>query len=88
MQGPLYQPLKWRNPTLLGPVTYNNGKQEELAFEPLVAETPYQEGKAPRPEDIWYRDGSSHGQSLKWRAVAFHPNTEMIWMEDGVQKSR
>ena len=46
---------------LLEPVAYTSGKQEELAFEPLVAETPYLEGKAPIPEDAWYTDGSSHG---------------------------
>ena len=68
---------------LLWPVTYTSGKQEELAFEPLVAESPYQEGLVPIPEDACYIDGSSCGQPLRWRAVAFHPKTETIWMEDG-----
>ena len=52
---------------LSGPVTYTSGKQEELAFEPLVGESPCQEGKPPIPEG-----GSSHEHPLKWRAVAFH----------------
>ena len=71
-------PLSEELQRLLGPVTYTSGKQEELAFEPLVAETPYQEGKAPIPEDAWYTDGSSCGQPPKWRAVAFHPKSETI----------
>ena len=66
---------------------YTSGKQEELAFEPLVAKSPYQEGKAPTPEDAWYTDGSSCGQLPKWRTVVFHPKTETIWMEDGEGKS-
>ena len=53
----------------------------------MVAETPYQEGKAPIPEDAWYADGSSCGRPPKWRAVVFHTKTETIWMEDGEGKS-
>ena len=44
---------------------YTSGKQEELAFEPLVAEGHYQEGIALIPEDAWYTDGYSHGQPPK-----------------------
>ena len=66
---------------------YTSGKQEEFDFESLVAESPYQEEKALIPEDAWYTDGSSHGQPPKWRAVAFHPKTETIWMEGGKGKS-
>ena len=55
-------PLSGELQRLLGPVTYTSGKQEELALEPLVAESPYQEGKTPIPEDAWYTDGSSCGQ--------------------------
>ena len=76
-------PLSGELQRLLGPVTYTSGKQEGLAFQPLLAETPYQEGKAPIREDAWHTDGSSCGQPPKWRAVAFHPNAETIWMEDG-----
>ena len=68
-------------------MTYSNGKQEELAFEPLVAESPYQEGTAPIPEDACYTDSSSCGHLLKWRAVAFRPKTETIWMENGEENS-
>ena len=68
-------------------MTYTSGEQEELAFQSLVAKTPYQERKAPIPEDAWYTDGSSSGQPPKWRAVAFHPKTETIWMENGEGKS-
>ena len=68
-------------------MTYTSEKQEELAFEPLVAESPYREGRAPIPKDAWYTDGSSCGQPPKWRAIAFHPKTETIWMEDGEGKS-
>ena len=39
-------PLTGELQRLLGPVTYTSGKQEELAFQPLVGESPYQEGKA------------------------------------------
>ena len=42
-------PLSEELQRLLGPVTYTSGKQEELGFQPLVAETPYQERKAPKP---------------------------------------
>ena len=42
----LASPLSGELQRLLGPVTYTNGKQEELAFEPLVAKSPYLEGKA------------------------------------------
>ena len=52
-------PLSGELQRLLKPVTYTSEKQEELAFEPLVTETPYQEGKASIPEDAWYTDGSS-----------------------------
>ena len=55
-------PLSGELQCLLGPVTYTNGMQEELVFEPLVAESPYQEGKAPIPEDACYTDSSSRGQ--------------------------
>ena len=46
-------PLSGELQCLLGPVTYTSGKQKELPFEPLAAESPYQEGKAPIPEDAW-----------------------------------
>ena len=85
---PSTSPLSGELHHLLWPVTYTSGKQEELAFQPLVAKTPYQEGKAPIPEDAWYTDGSSYGQPLKWRVVAFHPKIEKIRMEDGEGKSR
>ena len=80
-------PLSGELQRLLGPVTYTSGKREELAFQPLVAESPYQEGKAPIPENAWYTVGSNCGQPPKWRAVAFHPKTETVWMEDGEGKS-
>ena len=35
---------------LLGPVTYASRKQEELAFEPSVAERHHQEGETPITE--------------------------------------
>ena len=79
-------PLSEELQCLLGLVTYTSGKQEELAFEPLVAESPYREGRAPIPEDAWYTDSSSCGQPPMW-AIAFHPKTETIWMEDGEGKS-
>ena len=50
-------PLSGELQHLLGPVTYTSRKQKE----PLVAKSPYQEGKAPIPEDTWYTDVSSHG---------------------------
>ena len=65
-------PLSGELQCLLGPVAYTNGKQEEVAFEPLVAESPYQEGKAPIPEDACYTESCGHGQPPKWRAVTFH----------------
>ena len=68
-------------------MTYTSGKQEELAFEPLEAKSSYQEGKAPIPDSAWCTDDYSHGKPPKWRAVAFHPKTETIWMEDGEGKS-
>ena len=43
-------PLSEELQHLLGPVTYTSEKQEELAFEPLVAESPYREGRAPYPK--------------------------------------
>ena len=58
-------PLSEELQCLLGPVIYTSEKQEELAFEPLAAESPYQEGKAPLPKDAWYTDGSSRGQPPK-----------------------
>ena len=72
---------------LLGLVTYTSEKQEEVAFEPSVAESPYQEGRVHLPEDARYTDGSSRGQPPKWMAIAFHPKTETIRMEDGEGKS-
>ena len=36
-------PLSGELQCLLGLVTCTSGKQEELAFEPLIAECPYQE---------------------------------------------
>ena len=80
-------PLSEELQRLLGLVTYTSEKQEELSFEPLAAESPFREEKAPIPEDAWYTDDSSHGQPQKWRATAFHPKTETIWMEDGEGKS-
>ena len=78
-------PLSGELQCLVGLVTYTCGKQEELAFEPLVAKSPYQKGKAPIPKYTWYTDGSSSGQPPKWRAVTFHPKTETVWwrMERG-----
>ena len=76
-------PLNGELLCLLGPETYTCAKQEEFAFEPLIAKCPYQEGKAPIPEDTWYPNCSSLRQPLKWRAVSFHPKTETVWMEDG-----
>ena len=73
-------PLSGELQCLLRPVTYTSGKQEEITFEPLVAESPYQEVKAPIPEEAWYSDSSSHGQPPKWRPVAFHPKTDTVWM--------
>ena len=57
-------PLSEELQILLGLVTYTSEKQEELAFESLVAESPYWEGRAP--EDALYTDGCSHGQPPKW----------------------
>ena len=38
---------------LLGPVTYTSEKQEELAFDPLVAESPYRKGRVPILKGAW-----------------------------------
>ena len=52
-------PLSEEPQCLLGPVTYTIEKQEELIFEPLVADSPYREGRARIPEDAWYTNGSN-----------------------------
>lgn len=44
-------PLSEELQRLLRPVTYTSEKQEELAFESLAAESPYQEGRALITED-------------------------------------
>lgn len=66
-------------------MTYVSDGQEELALGPVVTESPYREGGTTIPEGAWYADSSSHGQPP--RAIAFHPKTEMIWMEVGEGKS-
>jgi len=56
----------------------------DASKEPLVAppgKSPVQERKYPIPEDTWYTDRSSKGNPSKWRAVAYHPSTEIIWFD-------
>jgi len=30
-----------------------------------------------------YTDGSGKGNPSKWRPIAYHPSTEMIWFDEG-----
>lgn len=45
-------------------------------------------GMAPFPENIWYSDGYSWGNTCVWTEVAVQPQTDAIWFEMGVQQSR
>lgn len=59
-------------------MTYHSDAPEETFVTP-PEKSPVHEGKYPIPEDVWYTDGSSKGNLSKWRAIAYHPSTEMIW---------
>jgi len=79
-------PLKEELQKILGPVTYHSDAPKETLVAPLE-KSPIHEGKYPIPEDAWYTDGSSMGNSSKWRAIAYHPFTETIWFDEGDSQS-
>ena len=63
-------------------MTYHSDAPEETFVIP-PEKSPVHEGKYPIPEDVWYTDGSSKGNASKWRAIAYHPSTEIIWIDEG-----
>ena len=63
-------------------MTYHSDVPKEISVTPSER-NPIQEGKYPVSEDAWYMDGSSKGNLSKWRAIAYHPATETILLEEG-----
>ena len=75
-------PLNQNMQQLLGPVTHQDVGMEVPTPLPTPGPT-IKEGRAPVPEDAWYAGGSCHSQPPSWRAKAYQPSTDSIWMEDG-----
>ena len=75
-------PLSQKLQQLLGLVTYQGVSVEVHDPVPIPGPT-IKKGQAPVPKDAWNTDGSCQGRPPSWRAEAYHPNTDSIWMEDG-----
>lgn len=71
---------------LLGSVEYADLPNAHVSI-PVADRMANSKGMKKIPIDAWCTDGSSWGNSPTWTTVAIQPNTDIIWMETGMNCS-
>jgi len=67
-------------------VTYDCDAPKETLVTP-AEKSLLQKGNYTIPEDAWYTDGSSKGNTSKWRAVVYIPPLKLSGLKRGMVRA-